>query len=821
MAVSSKIEEILLEVTKNIGNLSEYLKKGIGTLDTPSSAIFELNNLKYTAETGYPYFGIVETDPLGLQASYNYNDDKYNVNFTKATASYNGNIFEIKDQKIPIKKEFLRDYSTEIDSSLFKYGITVGLSLDEAKKVLQNFNTTVSGISSIGTSFLKVSSSTNVKSLGFPIDAVVGTSYIKFSGLSNDETALIVDSSFYNGAGYGTLPSTFVSGTNVNFVANPKLSYITGYPIQTTEEDPENFSYYPPLPLSWIPVAKILVERPDDPIVSGLNNDAIIRTVVDIPTSTSENLIFGNSSDVSDVVNSVNTAIKNLDSYKNNFGIQSFVNAILQYTNKISADTETNFNKFWSQQPFRPTQYYSKGLSFSGLERFEFPENFGRAYYESTGSDIQHTFAIFRGDLVKYNPAILSTSSVGSSNINLNIIESTSNQSYLRSGSQIYGVSAVVNISENKYLETVPSYSSINSTNFTNNNFFVDVQWSGVAITGALFYHVYKKQSTESEIIDKKLTKTNEVIYNPFVAGILNSEDSFYVLNSRTTAFNITPPVNCFIGGLTLKMGYDAPLQSAFGNSANLTFRVFKDFGGLPDINQPQTNETTLPYRYLKNGSNEVNIKFNNGFNATTIESYWLLIDKPSNLIVGSGVTDIKIRIDSTLSGALKYSSTKFNGLNTWNNSNGALFLKYRGFIDDGNISGNSIDRGVKLTNRIANIARRLSVYVPPIDDIIDNTGLIFNGSSVAIAATTDKSIKNDLVVTVIAKNGSNGTEKILSVTIPKGTNRNTRFVLGDVNDKFDRVSHVSVNPGINVRRINNGPIMWDIYDLITVETEP
>jgi hypothetical protein len=29
------------------------------------------------------------------------------------------------------------------------------------------------------------------------------------------------------------------------------------------------------------------------------------------------------------------------------------------------------------------------------------------------------------------------------------------------------------------------------------------------------------------------------------------------------------------------------------------------------------------------------------------------------------------------------------------------------------------------------------------------------------------------------------------------------------------------VTPGTNLTRINNGPILWDIYDLITIETTP
>ena len=123
--------------------------------------------------------------------------------------------------------------------------------------------------------------------------------------------------------------------------------------------------------------------------------------------------------------------------------------------------------------------------------------------------------------------------------------------------------------------------------------------------------------------------------------------------------------------------------------------------------------------------------------------------------------------------------------------------------------------------NRIANKPRRLSVYVPPIETITDNTGLIFSGNTTGIAYSTDTSIKNELLVTVYARNGESGISTAVSTIVPKGTNRDTRFLLGTVNQFFDRVDNVIVNPGADLTRTNNGPILWDIYDLITIETEP
>jgi hypothetical protein len=110
---------------------------------------------------------------------------------------------------------------------------------------------------------------------------------------------------------------------------------------------------------------------------------------------------------------------------------------------------------------------------------------------------------------------------------------------------------------------------------------------------------------------------------------------------------------------------------------------------------------------------------------------------------------------------------------------------------------------------------------VPPIENLVDNTGLVFSGNTTGIAYSTDTSIKNELLVTVYAKNGESGIVTSLSALIPKGTTRDTRFLLGTDTQLFDRVENVIVNPGTDLTRINNGPILWDIYDLVTIETEP
>ena len=820
MAISSKIEEIILEIAKNAGNISDAMTLGVGDVDIPSSAIFEINNLLSTAQTGYPYFGIVETNPLGFIPSYSFSSDQYNVVYGSGTISYNGSLIQLSQQKIPIKKEFVKDYNlVGSGSTAHKYGITVGIPISEAQKAIQTFNTTVSIASTSGSNILYVTSVDTATSLGFPLEAHVGSLYLKFSGVSG--SGLVLDSTFYNGSSYGVLPSTVSVDTPVKFVFQPKLKYLTGFPVETTNENPISFNYYPPIPSTWIPVGKILVKNPEDPRVAGNSQDAFVRTANDIPTSTSSNLILGNTDDVQDVINSCNAAISNLNSYRNDIIINNFVDAIRSYSNELIQGTNLNANQFWALQPFRPTQYYSKGVSFSGLERFEFPFNFTKAYYNRTAQDLQHTFAVFRGDLVSYNSAVLGTSGIGTSELTGTVITSSSSLSSLSPGTQIYGVTAVSAIAGTSYVETIPTYVSKVSTNVTNSNYMVELKWQGLGTTNALFYHIYKRPSLSTESTEKRLTLIDDIQNPPYSTIVSVTDNSFLNLDDKNTAFKVTTNEDCYVGGVTLKLGFNAPSQVASTGSTGLNFTIYENSAGSPNYNSPLSDQPTLLYTDILEGSASYTVKFNPGVNLDANTSYWLVINKPVNFSTGLGTTSLRARILSSGSDQIKTLSTDFDGSSVWSSTGGSAYFQVRGYLDDGNTVGESFRRGIKFTNRIANTARRMSVYVPPIDDIVDDTGLIFNGSSVAIASTTNKTIKNELLVSVTAKYGTGGTEITMTTTVPKGTPRDTRFLLGTETDLYDRVTNVIVSPGTDVTRVGNGPILWDIYDLITVETVP
>jgi hypothetical protein len=639
---------------------------------------------------------------------------------------------------------------------------------------------------------------------------------ISFSGVNDDLTGLIVDPSYYNGSSFGTLPATYYLDNPVTFLFQPRVKYITGFPVLESSENVNTFDYFPPLPQSWIPVSKVMVRNPEDPVVVD-SGTGLTRTIVDIPTDISTYQILGDSADKSLIIQSCNEANDALLSYQSNDYVRNTIIAVNRYISTISSNANLSDRELLSTQPFRKTEFYSKGTSFSGLERFEFPYNFAKAQYETLGSDVQHTFALFRGDLITYNAAIGSSNTAAATGFTNQVIPCSNYISSLSSGTQIYGVTIVYNISTDEYVESIPVYSNLVSSNYTSSNYLVELTWTGAGITNPLFYHVYKKPQLSSDLIERKLTNINEIQYPSYNTMSSITDDTDLLLRNGLNAFKITPNEDCFIGGVSLKFKYVAGGQSTGTGTTGLTISIFSATGSTPTPNGMITSSSVLRNSDIQQGTNEYTIKFSSGTNLEQGTTYWLMINKPSDFATGLGSTSLFTRV---IAGSSGQGLTSINSGTTWTGTGGTAYYKFRGYMDDGNIAGEILRRGIKLTNRIALEPRRLSVYVPNVEDLTVSN-VVFNGSTTGIATTDDQTIKNDLVVTVVAQNGENGEPTTLTTTVPKGTVRDQRFALGNDLQLFDRVIDAYVSPGSSLTRINNGPILWDIYDLITIETTP
>jgi len=816
MAISSKVEEIILELTKSVGNIYDALNYGIGNIDTPGSSIFEINNLLSMANTGFPYFGVLETAPVGLEPTYDITYDPYYVTVRSGQVAYNGSVFNIQPQKIPLKKEWSKNYSSGGFGASYKYGVTLGLPISEMKKASQVWSTTVSTTCLSGTSILYVKDTSIAVNLGFPIQAFVGNYLISFSNVTEDLTGLVVDPSYYNGTSFGTLPATYYLDNPVNFLFQPRVKYITGFPVLESNENVFDFDYFPPLPQSWIPIGKVMVKNPENPVVVD-SGTGLTRTVIDSPTDISTYQILGDAEDKATIIQSCTDANTALANYQYNDYVRNTVSAVYRYLSNVSGSVSLSDRELLATQPFRKTEFYSKGTSFSGLERFELPYNFSKAYYETIGVDTQHTFAIFRGDLITYNAAIGSDNTAAATGFTASVIPCSNYVSSLSTGTQIYGVSIVYNISTDEYVESIPVYGNLISSNYTSSNYLTELTWTGAGISSPLFYHIYKKPQLNSDLIERKLTNINEVQYPSYNTMLSIEDDTDLLLRNGLTAFKITPNEDCFVGGVTLKLKYTAGGQSTGTGTTGISLSIYSATGSTPTPNGMISSAAVIRNSDIQQGTNEYTVKFENGVNLHQSTSYWLMINKPSDFTTGLGSTSLYTRV---IAGSSGQGLTSNNSGTSWTGTGGTAYYKFRGYLDNGNIPGEILRRGIKLTNRISLEPRRLSVYVPNVEDL-SNSNVVFNGSTTGIATTDDQTIKNDLVVTVIAQNGENGTPTTLTTTVPKGTVRNQRFTLGNDLQYFDRVIDAYITPGTNLTQLNNGPILWDIYDLITIETTP
>lgn len=795
MPVDIKTEEIIKNITKSLAEVYKSYSESIGDENTVNTSIFELNNLRSVAEDGIPYFGVIETNPLGFQFSYSTLDPQY-VSLTSGQIGYKGQILTINAQKIGLKKSFSTSFS-----STHVYGIVLGISQAELDKTNQQLYSSVTELANIGATQIKVKDITVASNLGFPLQAYLGSVFVEFTGINGEYLTIS-----------SALSQAVQLGTPVSFLYQTKITAISGPAVTTVSLNPADFTYFPIIPKTYIEIGRILVQNPQSPYITNVSQ--CLRTAVDYPQLTSANPLLGNDTDRGKILAACTNAIQELDNINPSSVINSVIQSLISYTNKkiTSSAVTSTFKKFWSEQPFRATNLYGIGSNFSGVERFEFDDNFKKAYYEITNNDLTHTFAIFRGDLFDSTRSIITNSNI------TGLTSSTNNShaydSSLGTGSYVYGVSAVTNAGETNTTST-----SIICKSNTVNYFINELTWNSAA--NSVFYHVYKRSSSNSVNIDSRLSNPYEIVGTPQFTNTQITPTTNYLLSSQYIALKFIP-VNSNAGSSSNLYcgGVDINFWRSGTSIVNLTdgFDIYicSDNAGNPNRSSKLSSTTRMQYRDFPTASTISTIAFESGANLTKNSTYWIVLEYNA---VSNPINVFRLASVSTGTNLAKTSSDG----NTWSAlPNAEIYFKPKGYLDYGRTTMSSVNKGIKLTKQIANKAARLSVYVPPVDNLetISDPKYDLTGKLVS-TTSTDTNISNDLIVTVIAKNGENGTPKTLTTTVTKNTPRNTRILLGTTTDLFDRVEDVYVYPGNNLTTYSNGLVDWSIYDLITIETVP
>jgi hypothetical protein len=794
MAITAKSEEVVIEVARAIGDIYEAIHDGVGSEALPGTALFEVRNLERLASNSLPYFGVLETDPAGFEISYDETNDPYFVTVGPGEIGFNGSRLSILAQRIPIRRDFAQSYN-----NTDQYGIRLGFPIEEARRSTRSYSTTVSANAFAGATELPVADTATVEALGFPIQAHVGTTFIVFSGLNASKTALVIDPGFNNGTGYGTLAATVYAGTAVRFIYEPRIRAVCGLPQAGVGSDPDDFTYYPPLPKSWLPIADLLIINPADPRLAGSDpNWAVRSTLVPWPAPGSGETVF-EAEDAAIITAACAATRQTLRSVRDGATAAGLIQALRNYTAKKADNPQTSFRQFWSQQPFRPTSYFGRGISFAGLERIEFPSAFAKAYYDLYNEDIQHTFAMFRGDLVSQTNIVVGLTNVAG--VTAGSVLAKDEPSSLPRGTHIYGISAVLSSGE-----TPPTYISTLAESSSPDYFLNELAWNSAP--SALFYHVYRRSNIAGELTEYRLTDANEITGIPKFTNTPVTVAQHDTISTAYYAIKVVPQSGSFLGGISLLLSATAAITNT---TQGLTLTLHADSGGSPGT--LLATASNISFGSLITSPQEFTARFNVA--VTPSATYWLKIGRTAAPTGGS--VKIAVATSGTNQVATSTNNTSWSPV-----ANRTAYFKLRGWLDNGLSAQFPLQRGIKLTGRIARTPRRLSVLVPEIDGLSDVIGPRYGLQGDPLLSEVESAeTKNEMLVTVTARNGANGTPVQFSVTIPKGTQRGRRFLLGTASQLFDRIDDVSVHPGARLTLSPNGQIDWSAYDFITVETAP
>lgn len=800
MANIPVIEESFLEVSRAIGLTYDLLNTYVGDIDTPGTALFYLAQLQNIALTKLPRFGIIDTTPASFVLSVDPSRSNV-VTVSQGWVGYKGQQFYIPQQEVSISRVFGSSYTTNA-----RYGVRIGLPLVEIERASSLYSTIVSESASFNDTTLKVADLTAASILGFPLQAQIGArNYIVFSGLTADGTRLVVDIS----SNEGKLPTSFGAGTRVNFIYDPRVIAVAGTPVESgvaPVDDPIVFGYYPPLPSTWLPIAELIVANPNTPEVAdrGGNDYAIHRTAFLYPAPNSTTPFFS-VEDAKTVATVIQSTISSVKQNADRASVAELINGLEQYTKAVAQTSNTTFRQYWASRPFRANGNFGSGVSFDDLERFTFPKNFIDAYYNLRRTDLHHTFAVFRGD--RYQVATPFAPIPGGFASTTSPYACGTGISTLARGTYTYGVSVVYSTGESP---VVYSGNNTNLLNFINEITYPDT-------TSALYYHLYRRANESGDITEYRLTAPYDL-----TAGVsaLNTRNLGYAPNggglnlieagATKIAFKISPTSDTWSGGIAFRAKKVADFATSTAPTLSASFYSGNNTSSLILI----TDALPISLATITSSYTGFVAQFENfGVSLDRNTSYWIVFNMPSP----DTFTSIAFETENT-GGATAYATSTGT---SWTAGASARKLRalYLGVIDNGRIGTHITRRGVLLTDDIANSPQRLRVFVPPVDF---DTSLFT--PTIGADTTADKTlIQNEIIVSLTAQNGISGTPRTFSITVPRGTSRGTQFLIGGTNDKFDRVTNVSVRPGAqsNLSISAFGAINWSSYDLVTVETVP
>jgi hypothetical protein len=810
---NSIIEEYIYELTRAVGDSYMAVTNGVGTIGEPGTALFELNQISSLARASNPYFGILETTPSGFVVTEpGSGDTSKEVLISAGTIAYNNQVIYSKAQRLRYTREFAATYNTD-DT----YGVCLGIPLSEVQAVSAIHTTQVSVVVPSGSSVyeLEVDDIQVAINLGFPLKAYVDNELIFI--ISGNNGKLQLDPQ--------TLGMAQPHGINaqVYFIYEPRVKAICGLPVGSAHQSLQNpnlFSYYPPIPKDWLQIAKFLVEF-DRNSLPQIVTGTIVSLVVDWPASNSGTPIFSDA-DAKAISAAANTAKVSLKRMQGAVNVNDIVTSLESYTNQL--DNALTFKEYWGTKPFSKNNYFVKGVSFDNLARFEFPYSFAQAYYSAKKSDLQHTFAIFRGDLYQHN-ALTDTIPRGSP-IPVTITSGLASgiPSTLRTGMYVYDITTVNSSGQEINPTYVPCISALT------NSYVNEIKYTngGEVLTNVAYYNIYRKANFVGNQVEYKLTQPNQITsLTPSIGSDLLPTTGVVLDQTLYYAIMHKPDTGILVGGAGIYLRFE-PDTIVANTEEMLEVSLYEyDAGITSTIGNLVSAGTPIYFSEILSSATYKECKIR--FDATCLDvnkDYWIVIKMSDNALDSNYDPTIDLLLgqnaEAPPSDYIMGSTADFGvalDLGTVDTC-----YKIYGYLDNGSDTGlTSSQRGIKITGVKALTPSRLRVYVPEIDTTgisADPFALLTGSSGYSGYDANSTNTRNELLVTVNATNSITGVQKELTTTVATDSVRGTEFLLGTETDIFDTVTDVYVSPGTNCR-INktNGQINWSIYDLITVET--
>jgi hypothetical protein len=851
MADFNLVEEYIREACKLIGDFHDTIKFGIGDSESPGSALFELEQISSLTRTSLPKFGVLET-PTSQDKDYFEiapGDHNGTVIVNEGVVVSNGQRLRVNTQVIPYGRAFGSVYNQTAYEN-YRYGVEVGVRHNELEKASKLHTSTTSAAVSPENHVVYVSDTAIVSGLGFPLAAFIDNSFILFSNLDSATNALRIDPSYRVDAlsSFGVAGKAYPKGVSITFLYTPKIESICGLPISSADSgaslNPASFEYFPPTPKGWLHLGRMVCVNPKNPTLGDYNDSpAILRTVVEYPDPQ-----YTKPFDVEDVGvigRSVDSLKRSFSDFRGTYSVSTAIQGIESYT-KSKARPQESFRQFWANMPFKPTNYFARGTSFESLERFTFPESFKRAYFDTRGQDLHRTFAIFRGDL--YDRKTLYTSSLVPQFGITGSYPAHGLASTLTAGTYSYSITAI----DGNGSESLPKTKAINAphTPYTVNH----IKWGTVA--NASGYHIYRRINERGVQADVRITPPEGIsaasVPEPtYINASANPE--WLLLGTSVIAFKITNTSNTYLGGLALSLSVSNEIN--VNPDSKLVVNLYEDDNGAPDISNPvelKVNNPRIDYNANPNALKMNEIRYGDigtdfstayivKFDANLTDPvYWATLtvtapmqyrEYPSNT-VDLAVLSIATEEDNSYTEEIRQGAAVDSTTYTVNHK---VRFDTLGFVDNGLAGTGLINRGVKIFNEVALRPTSLRVFVPPLDKLSVTFDMFFSGESLydvdpvtgEVSRKDNWATANEMIVTVIVKNGTNGLPITLTATVPKGTSRGTAIPLRRAdgvtsNVVFDRVLEASVLPGSQLSyNSSQTGIQWSIRDLITIESVP